>query len=116
MRKDSPITFWIEFFKNPYSEQVKALCDYVPEIKEAKEVFERAKVDPAAQELLRVREKALMDYASDMRTAKDEGREEGREEERRKNALNMKAKEFDNKLIAECLGITEPEVEKLIKE
>ena len=119
VRKDSPITFWIEFFKNPYSEQVKALCDYVPEIKEAKEVFERAKVDPEAQELLRVREKALMDYASDMRTAKDEGREE----ERRKNALamknnvhTMKTKGFDNALIAECLGITEPEVEKLLKE
>ena len=119
VRKDSPITFWIEFFKNPYSEQVKTLCDYVPEIKEAKEVFERAKIDPAAQELLRIREKALMDYASDIKTAEDrgekrghkKGKEEGREEERRKNALamktnvhTMKAKGFENKLIAECLA------------
>ncbi len=122
VRKDSPITFWIEFFKNPYSEQVKTLCDYVPEIKEAKEVFERAKIDPAAQELLRIREKALMDYASDIKTAKDEGREEGREEERGKNALamktnvhTMKAKGFDDKLIAECLGVTESEVKELLK-
>ena len=32
------------------------------------------------------------------------------------NVHTMKAKGFDNKLIAECLGITEIEVEKLIKE
>ena len=96
----------------------------MPEIKEAKEVFERAKIDPEAQELLRVREKALMDYASDIKTAEDrgekrghkKGKEEGREEERRKNAQAMKAKNFDNKLIAECLGISEAEVEKLLKE
>ena len=80
--------------------------------KEAKEVFERAKVDPAAQELLRVREKALMDYASDIKTAKDEGREE----ERRKNALNMKADGLPSALIAKYLGIAEAEVEMLLKE
>ena len=33
--KDSPVTFWVEFFKNPYSEQAKALCEYRLEIKEA---------------------------------------------------------------------------------
>ena len=110
VRKDSPITFWIEFFKNPYSEQVKTLCDYVPEIKEAKEVFERAKVDPAAQELLRVSEKALIDYASDIKTAKDEGREEGigigEDRERRKNA----------QIIAKRFGVSLEEAEKILNE
>ena len=46
MRKDSPITFWIEFFRDPYSELVQELCRFVPEIQEAKEVYERAKSDP----------------------------------------------------------------------
>ena len=36
-----------------------------------KDVFERAKVDPEAQEMIRVREKATMDYTSDIKTAKD---------------------------------------------
>ncbi len=44
--KESPITFRIEFFKNPYSEACKELYKVVPELKEAKEVFEQAKADP----------------------------------------------------------------------
>ena len=94
MREDSPITFWIEFFKEPYSEKVKELCEYVPEIKEAKEVFEKAKADPEAQELIRLREKGLRDYISGLENAHDQGREEGIESERKKNALNMKAEGF----------------------
>ena len=94
MREDSPITFWIEFFKDPYSEKVKELCEYVPEIKEAKEVFEKAKADPEAQELIRLREKGLRDYISGLENAHDQGREEGIESERKKNALNMKAEGF----------------------
>lgn len=74
---DSPITFWIEFFKNPYSEKVTSLCEFVPEIKEAKNIFEKAKADPEAQELMRVREKAIRDYSNDIACAKDEGKEEG---------------------------------------
>jgi len=119
MREDSPITFWIEFFRDPYSEKVKKLCEYVPEIKEAKEVYERAKSDPEAQEIMRIREKGLRDYLSGLDNAKDEGRAEGIaegiESERRKNAQNMKEKGFDNILIADCLGITEQELEKLLK-
>ena len=50
------------------------------------------------------------------RLAEERGREEGIAEERRKNALNMKSKGFDNKLIAECLGITEGEVKAILKQ
>jgi predicted transposase/invertase (TIGR01784 family) len=75
--KDSPITFWVEFFKDPYSERVKALCDYVPEIQEAKEMFEKAKADPKVREMIYAREKALRDYTNDIACARDEGEEEG---------------------------------------
>jgi predicted transposase/invertase (TIGR01784 family) len=78
--KASPITFWIEFFRNPYSESVKALCDYVPEIKEAKQIYEKAKTDPKLREIIETREKATRDYSNDISCAKEEGREEGREE------------------------------------
>ena len=114
--KNNPLTFWGEFFKDPNSEQVRKLCNTVPEIKEAKDVFEKAKTSSDARELLRIREKAKLDYASDIKTAKDEGREEGKEEERKKNALAMKAEGFDNSVIAKCLKVSETEVEKLLKE
>ena len=109
VRKDSPITFWIEFFKNPYSEQVKTLCDYVPEIKEAKEVFERAKVDPAAQELLRVREKALIDYASDIKTAEDRGEKRGHKKGKEEG------REESAEIIAKHYGIPIEELQKLLR-
>ena len=109
VRKDSPITFWIEFFKNPYSEQVKTLCDYVPEIKEAKEVFERAKVDPAAQELLRVREKALIDYASDIKTAEDRGEKRGHKKGKEEG------REESAEIIAKHYGIPIEELKALLK-
>ena len=110
--KNNPLTFWGEFFKDPNSEQVRKLCNTVPEIQEAKDVFEKAKTSSDARELLRIREKAKLDYASDIKTAKDEGREE----ERRKNALAMKAEGFDNAVIARCLKISEAEVAKLLNE
>ena len=110
MREDSPITFWIEFFKDPYSEKVKKLCEYVPEIKEAKEVYERAKSDPEAQELMRIREKATRDFASAIHGAKDEGIEQ----KTREAAQNMKAKGLDNSFIAECLGISEEKLKELL--
>ena len=54
-----------------------------------------------------------------IRIAHEEGLEEGLElgieSERRKNALNMKAKGFDTSLIAECLGISEADVEAILK-
>lgn len=112
VKEDSPITFWIEFFRDPYSEKIKSLCEFVPEIKEAKEVFEKAKSDPEAQELIRIQEKATRDYTSDLAGAK----QDGRDEERKKNAINMNAKGLDNKFISECLNIPESEVEELLKE
>ena len=112
--EDRPITFWIEFFKDPYSEKVRKLCEYIPEIREAKEVYERAKADPKAQELIRLREKGLRDYISGVENAREEGREEGIEQKTRETVLNMKAEGFDVKIIAKCLGITEDKVKDLL--
>lgn len=116
MREESPITFWVEFFKNPYSEKVKALCEFVPEIKEAKEVYERAKLDPEAQELMRIKEKAIRDYTSDLSGAKEEGREEGIELKTKESVRNMKADGLQNSVIAKYLNISESEVEELVKQ
>jgi predicted transposase YdaD len=45
-----------------------------------------------------------------------EGIVEGIELERKKNAMNMKAKGFDNKTICECLGVSESELNILLGE
>ena len=110
LKKDSPLTFWIEFFKNPYSEQVKSLCEFVPEIREAKEVFERAKSDPFAQEQMRIHEKAVMDYASGIATARDEGKAEGLAEgelkKARETARNLLSMGLSVEQIAKATGLS----------
>jgi predicted transposase/invertase (TIGR01784 family) len=107
--KESPITFWIEFFKNPYSESVRALCDYVPEIREAKQIFEKAKSDPKARELIEAREKALRDYANDIANAKDEGKAEGKVE----MALALLRAGVGADIIAQTSGLSIEEIESL---
>lgn len=105
VEEKSPITFWIEFFKDPYSEKIASLCEFVPEIMEAKNLFEKAKSDPEAQELIRIREKALRDYASDIASAKDEKAFE--------IAKKMLAKSKPIDEIIEFTGLTESEIKTL---
>jgi predicted transposase/invertase (TIGR01784 family) len=121
--KESPVTFWIEFFGDPYSERVRALCDYVPEIQEAKKMFERAKADPKVRALIEEQEKALRDYINDISYAKDEGIEKGIAigEERgelkkaRETALKLLSKGMDIMDIAEIVGLSVEEIKDLQK-
>ena len=75
--KESPITFWIEFFKNPYSEACAELYKVVPELKEAKEIFEQAKADPEKRRIIEEREDAVRNYASALSSAREDGLQEG---------------------------------------
>ena len=75
--KKSPITFWIEFFKDPYSETCKKLYKLVPELNEAKNMMEKAKADPKKRQLIEECENAARNYASAIADAKTEGIEEG---------------------------------------
>jgi predicted transposase/invertase (TIGR01784 family) len=68
--QNSPLAFWIEFFRDPYSEKMNSVYEKVPEMKEAKEIFERAKSDPEAQEAMRIYEKAAYDYGNGISIAK----------------------------------------------
>ena len=87
--RESPITFWIEFFRNPYSENVRALCDYVPEIKEAKQIYEKAKTDPKLREIIEAREKAIRDYSNDISCAREEGITIGEERGKKETAVKL---------------------------
>jgi predicted transposase/invertase (TIGR01784 family) len=107
--EEAPITFWVEFFKDPYSEAVRALCDYVPEIKEAKEIFEKAKSDPEVRALIEAREKSIHDYMNDILCAKSEGKAE----EKREMALNAVAMGLSTEQIVKLTGLSPEEIESL---
>jgi predicted transposase/invertase (TIGR01784 family) len=129
--RESPITFWLEFFKDPYSERVRALCDYVPEIKEAKEMYEKAKSDPKIREMILAREKNIRDYNNDISCAKDEGRAEGKAEGiaegiaegkaegelkgKRETAVNLLSMGLGTEQIAQATGLSVAEIEALRK-
>ncbi len=80
--KESPLTFWIEFFKNPYSEECKELYKFVPELKEASDIFEAAKADPAKRRLIQEREEAIRNYNNAISVAVEQGRAQGIEQGR----------------------------------
>jgi predicted transposase/invertase (TIGR01784 family) len=104
--RESPITFWIEFFRNPYSESVRSLCDYVPEINEAKQIYEKAKTNPKLREMIEAREKAVRDYSNDISCAKEEGREEGKIE----MAKKLVSAGIDIETIAKVSGLSVEEI------
>jgi predicted transposase/invertase (TIGR01784 family) len=78
--EDSPVTWWLEFIKDPHSEVVKKIGEFEPIIKEAVKMFDFVTSDPQMRELIRIREGGLHDYNSDINSAKREGRAEGRTE------------------------------------
>ena len=126
-KKESPITFWIEFFKDPYSEKCAELYKFVPELQEAKEVFEAAKADPKKRRLMKEREDAVRNYAAAMSQAREEGREEERAKaevekkelaekayrEKIESAKKMLSKGLDLSDIAEISGLSIEEIKSL---
>lgn len=107
--KKSPASFWIEFFRDPYSEETKALCEYVPEIREAKEIYEKAKSDPKVRELIDAREKAIRDYCNDISCAEDRGELKGK----REVAIKMLKKGSPVEDIADLTELSVAEIESL---
>jgi predicted transposase/invertase (TIGR01784 family) len=97
----------------------------VPEIQEAKKIYEKAKSDPKTRELLAAREKALRDYANDIAVAKGEGKEEGiaigeergiaigEERGKRETALSMLAEKLPLETISKCTGLSVEQIKSL---
>ena len=73
----SPILFWLEFINDPESEKIKDMYALEEVYSEAKLVYEKAIADPYVQELIRVKEKADMDYKDAIATAHDKGEKIG---------------------------------------
>jgi predicted transposase/invertase (TIGR01784 family) len=77
---NNPITVWLEFLRNPYSDTIAKFEQTMPELKEAKEVYGKIRSDKKAQELWRLREKAINDEFSALNNAERKGIEKGKAE------------------------------------
>ena len=110
--KESPLTFWIEFFKNPYSEQCKELYKFVPELKEASDIFEAAKADPEKRRLIQEREDAVRNYNNAISAAIEEERAKA-EAEKIAMAKKFLAAGVSVEIIASSTGLSAEDVRKL---
>ena len=123
--EENPITFWLEFIKNPYSEDCKEVYKLVPEVKAAKDAFERIKADPEKINLIELREEAFLNYRSDLigaerrgeerglRKGKAEGRKEGKEEGKSELVKNMLSRGLSGEQIAQFTGLSVEEIKAL---
>lgn len=60
--ENNPLTCWAEFLKRPYSDETKNICEKISEIKEARDMYEKAKADPKTFEMIKARERAQYEY------------------------------------------------------
>lgn len=115
---DSPIMFWLEFINNPESEKIKKMYQLEPIYEEAKEAYRRAIADPNVQEMLRITEKAEMDYKDAIAHATDKGlakglakgRAEGEKIGIEKMVKNLLESKVDINIISATSGLTLEEI------
>jgi predicted transposase/invertase (TIGR01784 family) len=115
--RDSPVTWWLEYLKNPHSESVKEIGEFEPIIKEAVQMFDIVSSDPATQELLRMREKGERDFNSALKSAakhgRAEGKEEGRMEEKKEMARNALQMGIPINQVSMLTGLSDEELRSL---
>ncbi|MDR1236416.1 MAG: Rpn family recombination-promoting nuclease/putative transposase [Holosporaceae bacterium] len=111
--KDSPVTWWLEFIKNPHSEAVKQIGEFEPVIREAVKMFDIVTSDPQMRELIRMREDGLHDYNSDINSAKREGIEQGITRGKQETAISMLKDGMSVSSISKYTGLSSKEIEAL---
>jgi len=95
---------WIEFLRNPYSEEMRKIAKINPEIAEAQDILARVNSDPQAREWWRMQEKTIRDEASALDYAQRTGRSQGLAEGRVEGKAEGKAEGI---AIGEVKGKTE---------
>jgi predicted transposase/invertase (TIGR01784 family) len=103
---------WLLFIDNPESELVSVAESVNTTIGRAKDMLRTLSNDEKMQEKYEAREKALMDYYSAVKTAKERGRVEGRLE----TALNLYDMGMTVQKIAKATNLSEAVIDKALKE
>jgi predicted transposase/invertase (TIGR01784 family) len=93
---------WLEFLRNPRSQEMLELAKTRPEIAKAQDILMRVNNDPEARELWRKREKAIYDESSALAYAKNEGKVE--------TAKNLKAMGMITDVIQKATGLSTEEI------
>ena len=104
---------WIEFLIKPESERVKMGAKKDKNLKEAVEKLEVISGDEKMRRIAELRLKYILDKNTNIRTAREEGREEGKlakQVEIIKNLLKLK---IPKEQISQATGLSIEEIEKL---
>lgn len=104
---------WILFLENPEGEETKKMAESEKEIKEAIETLEEISSDEAKERMAELRQKYIMDKKSELRTAKEKGKEEGIKEEKLAIARKMKQKNLLIEDIIDLTGLSEEEIKSI---
>lgn len=79
-----PLVDWCQFLYNPNDFTTRGKgASHLSAIDKARRALQELSEDPEAQEIARLREKAMLDYASNLEAVKEEGRKQGQEEGRK---------------------------------
>jgi predicted transposase/invertase (TIGR01784 family) len=116
-RKDSPITWWIEYLKNPHSKVVQKIGEFEPIIREATKMFDTVTSDPQTQEFIRMREKGLRDFNSAIGHAEKRGERRGEKrgelKKAREMAIGLLQSGVEVNVIVRTSGLSVKEIESL---
>ena len=109
--KDKKMWQWLTFICNKNRKEVERVMKENKEIEKANEELEYLTGDDAVRRIAFLREKAERDYISNMSGA----REEGAKKEKIKIAKAMLAEGMEKEKIIKITGLTEEEMEEIIK-
>ena len=110
MLENGKLKKWILFLENPEGEETKKMAEKEKEIKEAIETLEDISSDEAKERIAELREKYIMDRASELETAEEKGIKKGK----REIAKKMKDKGVSIEDIIEITELTKKEIEELL--
>ena len=121
-KKTGEIDPWLEFFINPYGEEVQNMARTRAELEEAVRQLRLLNADEEVQQLADAEDWARYDYNSAMKEKKQkgleaglaEGKAEGEKKANLKIAQKMLEKKMDINLIAELTGLTKEEIKSLL--
>ena len=113
MLENGNLKKWILFLENPEGEETKKMAEKEKEIKEAIETLEDISSDEAKERIAELREKYIMDRASELETAEEKGIKQGARNEKEKVAKIMKQKNMPIDDIIDITELTKEEIEKL---
>ena len=112
--EDKELWNWLTFICNKNEEEVREIMEENEEIKKANEQLEYLTGDEAVRRMAFLREKAERDYVTNMSGAREEGIEEGKKEGIKEGEIAKEGMEREK--IIKITGLTEEELEEIIKE